>query len=214
MSINLNNILEVGKLLSKNLLLRCEAAYTNIAYDDIQNRRNITVNSNGNGLHNFVPFHFAPRQPILFAIAEGRIPNCHVPQEEMIYLVTTAQHLEKYSFCFTYGHPVMKPVNWYYELENLHNVDWEIFFEKPIILDRITGGYSKFWHDNSSTPDKPKWADRKRRRQAEFLVENHVEISDICMFAVKNEKIKLKVENICKLHHITKPIIIVDEWYK
>jgi ssDNA thymidine ADP-ribosyltransferase, DarT len=55
--------------------------------------------------------------------------------------------------------------------------------------------------------------DRKRRRQAEFLVYQFVPIDMISGIGVKNDKMKQKVEEIMCQCHCHKPIAVRPHWY-
>src|ERR1700739_3190349 len=82
---NLARIAASGALWSKNRLLAAGQAHENIAYENIQDRRARTSFpvSLGGVLHDYVPFHFAPRQPMLMAIHYGKVPGCKVKQEDI-----------------------------------------------------------------------------------------------------------------------------------
>ena len=59
-------------------LRRTSAQFATIAYQDIQDKRSVTLVPYGLGgmLHVYVPFYFAPRSPMLCAISYGRVPSC------------------------------------------------------------------------------------------------------------------------------------------
>ena len=106
---NLPNIFASGGLLAKNMLSRNCINYTNVAYEGIQDVRHRITLPNGNNLHDYVPFHFAPRSPMLFAIADGIIANCTTKQEDMIYFVSYAEQFTNNNFVFCDHHPIMQP---------------------------------------------------------------------------------------------------------
>lgn len=64
---NLHMILNTGELLAKRVLDRMNTGYTNIAHQNIQDRRAETPVPCGPGetLHDYVPFYFAPHSPML-----------------------------------------------------------------------------------------------------------------------------------------------------
>jgi hypothetical protein len=39
-------------------------------------------------LHDYVPFYFAPRSPMLYALLQGRVGGFNGSQEDIVYLVT------------------------------------------------------------------------------------------------------------------------------
>lgn len=72
---NLTGILAAGGLNCNSTLRRDRTAYTNIAHDHIQDRRSHTFVplAPGGTLHDYVPFYFAPRSPMLYSIATGYV---------------------------------------------------------------------------------------------------------------------------------------------
>ncbi len=64
---NLESIISEGGLLAYNVMLDTGINYTNIAYENIQYRRaRIRVPCGAGGvMHDYVPFYFAPRSPML-----------------------------------------------------------------------------------------------------------------------------------------------------
>ena len=73
------------------------------------------------------------------------------------------------------------------------------------------GEYAKIWQDR---PENVRWANRKSKRMAEFLIYQKVDLADIIDFAVINEEMKQKLDFLCKKYGIDLPIIIRREWYK
>lgn len=104
-------------------------------------------------------------------------------QEEIVYLVTDTAAIDRSGvpYLFTDGHAIMVISEFYSDLKELDQVDW------PLMED-------PFWRDTEEDPD------RKRRRQAEFLVHKKVPIELFTGFAVINQKAKDKVEELLKNH--------------
>ena len=75
---NLPAILARGALLSKNGGAATGINYQNIAHAGAQGARaaRSVPNPPGGLVHDFVPFYFAPRSPMLFAINGGRVAGC------------------------------------------------------------------------------------------------------------------------------------------
>src|ERR1700751_12923 len=92
----LMSIIATGGLLSVNELHRLGIRYRDSSYQDVQDRRATTVVPCGVGgvLHDYVPFYFNPRSPMLGAIHVGRVPSCGEGQRTMIHLMTSAQKVE------------------------------------------------------------------------------------------------------------------------
>ena len=112
----------------------------------------VTVGPRGT-LADYVLFYFAPRSPMLYTIHQGNVENYAGGQKPIIHLVVYIEDLqtEDYQYVFTDGHAVMDVSQHYTDLADLSKIDWSI-------MD------SKWWYDTIDHPD------RKRRRQAEFLV--------------------------------------------
>lgn len=209
---NLHSILPTRRMQAKNRLDQTNIKYRNIAYDNIQDKRKNTPIpiQPGGCLLDYVPFYFAPRSPMLDAIRRGKVVGYEGNQEDICYLVTDAQKISNagLGYIFSNGHAIMQPLQLFNSLEQLNQVDWEIFFEPPLL-----GGYAKFWLDNPSRSDKPKWVDRRRRRQSEFLVYNSLALELVTEIATMNEQKKLQVQSILVSYGIQIPVIIKPEWY-
>lgn len=154
---NLESIISEGGLLAYNAMRTAEIQYTNIAYENIQNRRATFRIPCGAGgvLHDYVPFYFAPRSPMLYAINKGNVPNYSQGQAAVIHLVSSVDYIdaEGLDFVFTDGHAAMTFTDFFDDLNDLGAIDWDVM-------------KSRYWNDTDEDND------RKRRRQAEFLVRN------------------------------------------
>jgi hypothetical protein len=101
----------------------------------------------------YVPFYFAPRSPMLYAISRGGVEGYTEGQQPVIYLRSTAEMVDEAGlrWVFTEGHADMGYTDFFDDFRDLIKIDW------PLMEER-------YWHDTDDDPD------RKRRRQAEFLV--------------------------------------------
>lgn len=85
--------------------------YTSIAHQTIQDRRAYTQVPCGPGgcLHDYVPFYFGARSPMLYAIKSGNVEGYEQGQEAVVYLVSTAQKVSGAGLghVFTDGHGIM-----------------------------------------------------------------------------------------------------------
>jgi len=195
---NLGGILARGGLSSWSKLYNQGFTYTNIAHQSIQARRAVTpvgIPHYGN-LHDYVPFYFAPRSPMLYTISRGNVEGYPGGQEDIIHMVSSAQAMQEAEkkFVFTDGHAIMAFTGFFSELSDLDNVDWAIMKET-------------FWADTDDDPD------RKRRRQAEFLVYDYVQWSLIQQIGVMNELIAEKVKGIIKKSAHQPIIRVCRPWY-
>ena len=176
---NLQSIIAMGGLLSVNELHRLGIRYRDSSYQDVQDRRATTVVPCGVGgvLHDYVPFYFNPRSPMLGAIHVGRVPSCPEGQRTMIHLMTSAQKVKGAgcSVCFTNAHAITRLANYFIDFEYLEHIDWPLM--------RAT-----YWNDIPSDPD------RSRRRQAEFLVHRFVPFEMIIGIGVISDAVREQVE--------------------
>ncbi|QDI90444.1 DUF4433 domain-containing protein [Salicibibacter halophilus] len=152
---NLPSILDNGGLAAHSRVSGNKISYTDIAHHSIQSRRSkISVSAAPRGmLHDYVPFYFSPRSPMLYAIHRKNVEGFSGTQDDIIYLVTSTDVIKDggKDFVFTDGHAIMLWTEFYNELSHLDKIDWEV-------MDSI------YWNDTDQDPD------RTRRRQAEFLV--------------------------------------------
>lgn len=105
----------------------------------------------------YVPFYFAPRSPMLYSIKLGNVTGYTGGQASIVHLVVDAEQVAAagLQFVFTDGHAVIDISQFYTSLSDLDKIDWAIMKER-------------YWHDTNAD------LDRKRRRQAEFLVHEFV----------------------------------------
>lgn len=196
---NLASILNCGGLIAYNTLQTTGINYTNIAHQNIQYRR-ATTNvpcSAGGTLHDYVPFYFAPRSPMLYTIRRGNVAGYAQGQNSVIHLVSTAQAVQTQglAFAFTDGHAVMAYAGFYDSLANLPSaIDWQLM-------------NSDFWFD---TPQDP---NRKCRRQAEFLVHQFCPWTLIAEIGVINNTIQAEVVQILQSFNQQTPVRVYSSWY-
>lgn len=174
---NLPKIVEDGGLHCKSGLVT--TAYKDIAHANIQGRRSSTAVPCGKkgSLHDYVPFYFAPRSPMLYVISTGS--NYTNGQDGIVYLISTAQAVRKagLDFVFTDGHGTMKLTQFFTSLSHLDKIDWQVMA-------------ARYWRDTQED------GDRCRRRQAEFLVHDFFPLSFVQKLAVLRPKQVAKVRTI------------------
>ena len=177
---NLNRIALSGELYSKHELVLRGLNPANISYDHIQARRaaRAVPLAPGGTLHDYVPFHFAPRSPMLDAVNRGKVPNCLHRQQDIVHVVCQAQNVAAAGFplVFTDFHAVLEWAHFFGDLNDLDQINWPLFFEPPLV-----GGYCKYYFSDET---RPKYANRSESRQAEFLVHRSVPIGQILRIGV------------------------------
>ncbi len=152
---NLPNIINDGGLWCDQVVMQRKLAYVSIAHQHIKDRRarKAVPGAPGGKLADYVPFYFAPRSPMLYAINMGNVQDYADGQRPIVHLVSSAEAVQVAGlpFTFTDGHAEMDISRFFTDLHDLDKVDWEMM-------------QAKYWNDTLQD------GDRKRRRQAEFLV--------------------------------------------
>lgn len=196
---NLPSILKSGGLIANSRLRQRQTNYLDIAHENIQDRRARTEVPCGAGgyLHDYVPFYFAPRSPMLYAIHKQNVDGYSGGQKPIIHLVSQIEAIEnsEIAFVFTDGHGIMVYTDFYDDLYALnHVIDWELM-------------ESKYWFD---TPDDP---NRKCKRQAEFLVHEFCHWNLIKEIGVINLTMQTEVREILQKFNIQTQINVYSNWY-
>jgi hypothetical protein len=195
---NLEGIISQRRLFAQSLIAKNPVSYYNIAHTTIQDRRALTPVPCGPGghLHEYVPFYFAPRSPMLYAIHQRNVEHCDASQADIVYLISNTETIASsgIKFVFTDGHAIMDLSDYYDDLTNLNMIDWKIMKET-------------YWADTNEDPD------RKRRRQAEFLIYEEMPVDLIDMIVVLNETTKIFIEKMIKKFEYQMPVKIKPEWY-
>ena len=149
-------------------------------------------------MHDYVPFYFPPRSPMMYVISKGGVDGYASNTTPLIYLVSSVECVQEagLEFAFTDGHPVVTLSGFYNDVEDLEKVDWDV----------IRGTY---WQDTKEQPD------RRRRRQAEFLVHGAFPWDAVEYLAAKNKIVKERLEK-----HLSeawpdrvKPVRVESGWY-
>ncbi len=193
---NLAAILQAGELRAVATLPAPPAV--SVAHNSIQARRATTRVPCGPGgcLHDYVPFYFGPRSPMLYALHRGSVAGYADGEAPIVHLVCNAEDVASagHRFVFTDGHAAIAYSEYYDDLAKLGCVD--------LALMRATS-----WAD---TPDDP---DRKRRRQAEFLVHERVPWSLVERIVVRDGAIRDRVESVVRSAGEVTPVEVQSRWY-
>jgi hypothetical protein len=195
---NLPKILDADCLWCDNERKERNVETKGIAYDAIKARRSrrAVPTCQGGFVADYVPFYFASRSPMLYAIHCGKIENYNDGQSSVIHLVSKVELVVENNlpFTFTNGHAEMAVTEFYDNLEDLNKIDWELMI-------------STRWNDTESDMN------RKWRRQAEFLVHNHFPLELIAGIGVISEEIKAKIETILSNAGIQISVKVIPNWY-
>lgn len=167
---------------------------------EVQGKRKLTTVPCGPGgcVLDYVPFYFGPLSPMMLRLKTGRVAGYTDGQGPLIYLASTAQAIRKSgaAFVFTDGHGVAAWTEWYANLRDLKEVDWDMVGQR-------------YWTDTADDPD------RQRRKQAEFLVHKSCPWELVQKIGVIDEDRKRQVEKLlAKYRPAHKPVVAVHRrWY-
>lgn len=196
---NLPGIFDAGYLYCKNRL-PSGAQVVDVSLQNVQERRRDRRVDCGPGgiLHDYVPFLFAPRSPMMFLISKGGVEGRSKDTTSLIYMVSSVERVREAGlvYVFTDGHPIVKLSRFYGDPADLNKVDWQVM-------------RSRMWNDTEAQPD------RERRRQAEFLVHKAFPWEAVELLAVKNSGMKRRLERYLseKWPGRVKPVRVEPRWY-
>jgi len=197
---NLHVCLQRGGLHAPNYTPNDGLRYKAIHNVDIQLQRRVTRIPCGPGgvIHDYVAFYFGPRSPMLYQLHTGWVEGYTEGQEFIIYLVSTAQSVQKSNagFVFSDGHGIARFTTWFHDLKDLDKVDWDAV-------------YAIYWKDDIDDMD------RQRRKQAEFLVHRFCDWKLIHEIGVINDTMSEKVNNVLNRfpNRSHPPVRVRREWY-
>lgn len=145
----------------------------------IATRNNFLLN-NGRRLGEYIPFYFGVRTPMLYVVQYGFNMVAPTPAENIVYCVSSVQKIIDLNldFVFTDGHAV-DGFSSQYTATDIQNID--------TILDKNAIN-AKYWRDENDL-------DRKRRKEAEFLVLGDIAQKAILSFVTYNKNAKDTVIN-------------------
>ncbi|WP_047864810.1 type II toxin-antitoxin system toxin DNA ADP-ribosyl transferase DarT [Rubrobacter aplysinae] len=197
---NLPAILSAGRVYCQSQLPEGKRE-VDLSHLDLQDkrRRKHTGCGPGGTLHDFVPFYFAPRSPMMYRHSKNHTEQYQGGTTPLIYLVSTVQRIQEHrlEFVFSDGHPVVPLFSKFYDdIGHLGEIDWKLM-------------RSRYWFDTVGDPD------RSRRRMAEFLVYGEFPWDAVEFLAVKNVRLKERLEGYLQREwpHRIKPVRVEAGWY-
>lgn len=193
---NLGAIIANGGLLSDRATQNIP--HTRVGHLHIKDRRlnrKVPIPPGGT-VGDYVPFYFAPKPPMLYAISRGSVEGYAGGQKEVVYLVSSAESVDQagLDWVFTDGHADMILSDFYNSLADLNKVDWQV----------LNG---KWWFDTKED------GDRCRRRQAEFLVRNAFPWRFVTSIGVYDAKTQHFVVQTVASNTHKPPVNIERSWY-
>ena len=152
--------------MSKKMVSASGIGYANIAHEGAQGARaaKLVLNPPGGNVHDYVPFYFAPRSPMLFAINGGRVHGCDLRQADIVHFETNIDLVTRHGepFLFYDCNATLAYSNAYTNLDHLNKIAWDLITEQPQL-----DGYCQFWMDK---PSDPKYVNRREKRMAENYI--------------------------------------------
>lgn len=156
---NLSSIASSGALCCDRRVREEGHAPQSIAYGHIKRRREQTQVSIApfGTLSDYVPFYFCPRSPMLYAIHRGQVAGHAGGQQAIVHLELDAEAIlaAGHACVHTDGNAASQPLAFHESRFGFAGLSWEVI-------------RSNDWRDTADDND------RKRRKQAEFLVHDHV----------------------------------------
>lgn len=195
---NLPSIIAAGGLWCDIQIAARGIAPLGIAHQHIKDRRSqrIVPCAAGSTLADYVPFYFAPRSPMLYAIHKGAVDRYTGGQAGILHLTAEAETVAASGciWAFTDGHAEMALTAFFADLDSLSAVDWGIMQDT-------------YWRDTDED------GDRKRRRQAEFLIHRFFAWELITEIGVINSQVADRVRALLASAAHQPVVTVRRTWY-
>ena len=149
----------------------------------------------GGVLNDYVPFYLGAHSPMLLDIKTGY----HVeqrPQREIVYVCSELSRVQALGlpFAFTDGHAYMKTSRFFNNPSSLGLLDWTMI---P----------AKYWKRTDEDND------RQRRKQAEFLIHQHVPVAAIAAIAVYDQEMADWMAPLLAAAGVNFKVVVFPKWY-
>lgn len=192
---NLPNILNAERLWSDAQRIRQGIANTSIGHQHIKERRlkRPVPLAAGGFLGEYVPFYFCNRSVMLYVIHAGSVVGYTGGQQPIIHLVSNTEGIKATNrpWAFTDRHAELAYANYFDDLAFLDRIDWGVM---PL----------QYWGGD---------ADRRERRQAEFLVHDWFPWSCVETIGVYNADLVRQVQAILKGASHQPEVRVERGWY-
>ncbi len=171
----------------------------NLGIKDQRRQRAVPI-APGGAVADYVPFYFAPRSPMMFAISKGNVPSYQGGTARLIYLVSTLERVHEL------GHrPLLTDRN-----AALAYAEYRAFRpDDPIDDDFIDWPLMRqqYWNN---TPDEPQ---RVERRMAECLALDRVAWEAVVSIGTQSEIVAGEVRSILAAAGTDVPVHVRAGWY-
>jgi hypothetical protein len=190
---NLAAIVASGRLLSDAGLIAAGAKPANVAFAHIKDRRRLKrIPGAGNRtVHEFVPFYYCPRSPMLLTINSGNTGKPRGYQSQMLHLVSTVARgtaLGRAWAITAMNAGTDYPTDFYHHTDDLERLDWELI------------------GSNS-------WPGRATQKCAEFLIADEFPWVQVVYIGCHNDAVRAQVERMLSgtSHRLT--VAVRPDWY-
>jgi hypothetical protein len=197
---NLATLLLRGGLHAPNTTPEDGHPYRTIHSVQVQEGRRLRAIGCGPGgtIHDYVPFYFGPLSVMLLNLHSGRVEGYHEGQRPIVYVVSTIERVSQAGrpWVFSDGHGLAAVTRWFDDPARLTEVDWD-----------LVG--ARYWADT------PEDNDRKRRKQAEFLVHAFLPWTAVAGIAVFDEAVAESVRAVLARNPVAAAtrVVVKREWY-
>jgi hypothetical protein len=175
-----------------------DANYRTIGNLELIDRRQhrVVPISPGGTLSDYIPFYFTPYTPMMLNIKTGYGGITKVPNEDVVIFVSSLRNLAKMgrTFVFTDRHAYLVNAEFYNDLDNLDQIDWQILQNRDFKRD----------------PDDP---EKLERYQAEALVHNHIPVEAFIGMVCYTDEIKESISQIVNNNGLNLQVIKQTGWY-
>lgn len=146
---------------------------------------------NAGNIGEYVAFYFGPLAPMLLNIKTGYRGITKRPQSDIIYICCKLESIEREAceFVFCDGHGKNRLTKYFEDPAHLDQIDWDL-------------QWARYWKNDEED------FDRQRRKQAEFLVRNHVPVNCIDHIVVFNEEKATFVKGILTTLSLDIPVAV------
>ena len=146
----------------------------------------------GGVVADYVPFYFAPRSPMMYAIHMGNVPTYLDGCDDIVYLCSTLGLLRDtgHEVLVTDRNAALAVAAFATNAGDLR-IDWDLMRET-------------IWKNTDEYPD------RREKRMAEYLVHRLVEPTGIQALVTKSRAV---AERVGRLVGDTWPVSVIGDWY-
>lgn len=207
---NLEAICQSGGLFCKNGSTSQGINYQNIAHSGAQGSRaaKAVPIPPGGTIHDYVPFYFAPRSPMLSAIENGKVSGCSYRQKDIVHLETTVPNVMLHNQEIVF-YDLNATLAWSKPFTDIGDlggqVAWDLITEHPRL-----DGYCKYFFNR---PTNTKYVYRMEKRMAEFLVKQRVSLNCMTRIGVINQEKAEIVRAVLRQNNIELQVEVLTDWY-